>query len=232
MSQLEPLPAVLTGMIEPHDLRRKILHAVQVGYEALSAERGDVTVPEDTFPTQRALATAAETLKGYAEAFTAGAKMVATLQEEELVEAVGEDAGVPREGITVPDSGGDLRIAPKYENEHGADVDQLIAVVAAEVLETSYSDQHGNVVDLVRAIVEGDAGDPEGLASQLQDVLTDAMHRLLTVGKFTPQVTKVKTYAAGLSRNGQDGLAAVARTSLTKRTVYKGVTTTRKGLEP
>lgn len=231
MSQLEPLPSVLTGMIEPQDLKRRILQAVQEGYETLSKERGNVTVPEDTFATQRALATAGETLKGYAEAFGSGAKMVARLQEEELVEAVGENAGVPREGLTVPDAGGDLRIAPKYENEHGADVDQLIAVIAAEVLETGYSDEHGNVVDLVRAIVEGDAGDPERLADQLQDVLTDAMHRLLTVGKFTPQVTKVRTYAAGLSRNGQDGLAAVARTSLTKRTVYKGVTTTRKGLD-
>lgn len=232
MSRLEPLPSVLTGMVEPQDLKRRILQAVQEGYQALAEARGDVTMPEDTFATQRALATAAETLKGYAEAFRAGAAMVAQLQEEELVEAVGEDAGVPREGVTVPDAEGDLRITPKYDNEHQGDVEQLVRVVATEVLGLRYSDRHTDAVDLVRAIVEGDAGDPERLGDQLRDMMTDAMHRLLTLGKFSAQVTKVRTYAAGLSRNGQDHLAAVARSALTKTSVYKGVTVTRKGLEP
>lgn len=228
MSQLEPLPAVLTGMIEPQDLKRRILLAVQEGYETLSTARGDVTVPEDTFATQRALAGAGETLKGYAEAFRAGAAMVTKLQEEELVEAVGEDAGVPREGITVPDAEGDLRIAPKYENEYQGDVEQLVALVAAEAL----TGPNGRpVADFVRAVVEGDERTPEELEDILHSLVAGSLRRLLRTGKFTPQVSKVKTYAAELSRADRDDLAAVARSSLTKVSVYKGVTTTRKGLE-
>lgn len=232
MSQLEPLPEVLTGMVEPQDLKRRILQAVQEGYQALTEARGPVGMPEDTFDVQRRLGSAGERLKGYAEAFNAGFKMVTTLAEEELVEAVGEQDGVPREGLTVPDAGGDLRIAPRYENEYQGDVEQLASVVAAETLQTAYSPEYPRVVDLVRAIVEGDAGDPERLEEQLHEMLTDTLYRMLTLGKFTPQVTKVKTYAAGLSRNGMDSLAAIARTSLTKTSVYKGVTTVRKGLEP
>lgn len=229
MSQLEPLPAVLTGMIGPQDLKRRILLAVQEGYETLSAERGNVTVPEDTFPTQRALAGAGETLKGYAEAFRAGAAMVAKLQEEELVEAVGEDAGAPREGITVPDAEGDLRIAPKYENEWQGDVEQLVALVATEAL----TGPNGRpVADFVRAVVEGDERTPEELEDILHGLVVDSLRRLMRTGKFSPQVSKVKTYAAELSRAGRDDLAAVARSSLTKVSVYKGVTSTRKGLEP
>ena len=229
MSQLEPLPAVLTGMIEPQGLKRRILAAVQEGYATLSAARGDVTVPEDTFPAQRALATAGETLKGYAEAFTAGARMVTTLQEEELVEAVGEDAGVPREGLTIPDAEGDLRIAPKYENEWQGDVEQLVALVATEAL----TGPNGRpVADFVRAVVEGDERDPDELEDILHSLVVGSLRRLIKAGKFSPQVSKVKTYAAELSRAGRDDLAAVARSSLTKVSVYKGVTSTRKGLEP
>lgn len=229
MNQLEPLPAVLVGMIEPQDLKRRILQAVQQGYETLSTARGPVTVPEDTFATQRALATAGETLRGYAEAFTAGARMVGTLQEEELVEAVGEDAGVPREGLSVPDAEGDLRIAPKYENEWQGDVEQLVALVATEAL----TGPNGRpVADFVRAVVEGDERDPDDLEDILHSLVMGSLRRLIRAGKFSPQVSKVRTYAAELSRAGRDDLAAVARSSLTKTSVYKGVGVTRKGLEP
>jgi hypothetical protein len=229
VSQLEPLPEVLIGMVEPQDLKRRILQAVQEGYQALTEARGPVGVREDTFDVQRRLGSAGESLKGYAEAFTAGARMVATLQEEELVEAVGEQEGVPREGITVPDAGGDLLIAPRYENEYQGDLDQLVAVVAADVM----TGPNGRpVADFVRAVVEGDERTPEELEDILHSIVMGALNRLILTGKFTPQVSKVKTYAAGLSRNGRDDLAAVARTSLTKTSVYKGVTTTRKGLEP
>lgn len=229
MSELDPLPAVLTGMIEPQTLKRRILQAVQEGYATLSEGRGEVTVPEDTFATQRALATAGETLKGYAEAFTAGAKMVTTLQEEELVEAVGEDAGVAREGLTVPDAEGDIRIAPRYENEWQGDVDQLVTLVATVAL----TGPNGRpVADFVRAVVEGDERTPEELEDILHSIVLGSLRQLIKTGKFSPQVSKVKTYAAELSRNGRDDLAAVARSSLTKTSVYKGVTVTRKGLEP
>lgn len=231
MSNLEPLPAVLVGMIEPQDLKRRILQAVQEGYATLSSERGEVTIPEDTYATQRALATAAETLKGYAEAFKAGASMVATLQQEELVEAVGEQDGVPNSGLTVPDPNGDIRLTVRTENEYEGDADQLAAVVAGEVLTFSYSDQYPTGVELVRAIVEGDTGHPDDLAEQLRDMMADAIHRMLTLGKFSPQVSKVKTYADQLSRNGMDDLAGAARTSMSKRSTYKGVTAERKGLK-
>lgn len=228
MSELEPLPSVIGGMIEPQHLKRKILAAVQEGYAALAEARGEVTVAEDTFDVQRRLTDARERLKGYADAFNDGAKMVSTLQEEELVDAVGEQDGIPMSGLTVPDPQGDIRITVNNENSYDVDTDQLLAAVAARAL---IGPSGRPVADSLRAVVEGDERDPDDLEDILHSLLLGALRQLLRAGKFTPQVTKVKAYAAELSRSGRDDLAAIVSGALTKTTTYKGVTVNRKGLE-
>lgn len=233
MTDLVPMPDVLDGMPGPADLKTRLLHVVQAGYTNATTERGQVHQPEDVFPLVRRLAFIREQAAAYKTAFAAAEKLAHQLAEEELVEAVGEQDGVPRDGLTVPDyDGGDVRLALDTAHNHTIDLDTLLPLVAAEILtssvETVLAVDDMPIVDQVRAVVEGDLGTADDLEPLLADLIVLALRGLLELGNFAPQVTKVRAYAQHLARTGNDNLAAVASGSITSTTAYKGVKITRK----
>lgn len=204
--RIEPL-----GLPHPQDLRRNLMRQVRAEYERAVAEQGEVHVPEDTFPVQRALAIAREAFEGYARAFADAGKLVAEMQLEQLCEAMGEQDGIPNGGLTIPDREGDVRLGISTQTARDFDMGQIHAALAARV---------PRLAELAGTL------DPERPAVEIAALV--AMDLLQQVGKFEPQVTKVKAFAADLARSGDDDLAAVLRGAVRESSKFKGVTFERK----
>lgn len=208
--ELKALAPIVSQMPHPQDLRAAVRRALEEGYQAARVAQGAVTMPADTFALQRALAGVLETFKDYAAAFSDAAKRVAAMQVEQLTEAVGEQAGIPNQGLTIPDPDGDVSLSLETPKSYSFDLDQLVAVVAQREAQ-SHDD------------------DPE-YAARVVGVL-------LGLGKFEPQVTKVKAYAGSVARGtdteywggrGNDQLSAVVSSAIRSTSEYKGVKFTRK----
>lgn len=210
-------PASTQNLPSPAELRRLISVNLEQGYQHLRVAQGEVHAPEDTFHVQRALAATRERFVDWAAAFRDGAKRIAQMQEEQLIEAVGErvstvsqvgidgepeqrPTGVPNQGLTVPDAAGDFRLSVDFTTARDFDLDQLIGVVAADM-------------------TEGTIFDPA--------LLEAGIRRFLELGKFEPQVTKVTAYAKQVAREGDDRLASVVSGAVTSRKVYQGVSVKR-----
>lgn len=223
--------SILGGLPEPSSLKAQI----NTWYAGMVEERGKVHTPEDTFSVQRRLAAALEMCQRYKATFEEGRKLVAQLQEEQLIDAVGEVAssvtdqptGQPMTGLTVPDADGDIRLTLDETTTYEIDTEQLMASVCAVVIGTS---QFGGLADHITDVVNGDADGvpPEQLENVLAEAFMEAQHVLLTTGKFEPQVTKVRAYADTLARRGEDGLSGVVRQAIRKKRTYKGVKMSRK----
>jgi hypothetical protein len=209
-------------------LRRQLNEAVAVE----RARRGEVRLPEDVWPMFRALARVTETCGEYARAFQAAATEANAVAEEDLIEAVGEQDGTPNQGMTVPDADGDVKVsldtANAYEFDRGALFNAVAYAVRAE---------HSVVGTLVK-IMEMYPGHLEPQELEDRDAQVDqfvahlllaAMRTLCELGKFEPQITKVKAYAALLARAGDaDDIVGTVTSSTRKRTIYKGVKITRE----
>lgn len=200
---LEPVPQLLAGLPDPTMLSRALRESINAAYASLFESRGLVTTPEDTFDMHRRLAHLHELLAGYARTFYAARKQVAGIQEEELVEALGEQEGTPNGSLTIPDPEGDIQVGPAFENSYAFDVDQIVAVVVANT------------------VAQADTED-------LADLMIAAVETVLRLGKFEPQVSKVRAYAADTARRGDDSLAGVLNSAYRKTRTYKGVTHERK----
>jgi hypothetical protein len=224
VNEIARLDTPTASLPTPAEVRTALLAAVQEGYAAEFAMRGTVTAPEDVHPLVRRLMDVSERAAAYAAAFDAGRKLADTLIAEELVEAVGEQDGVPLAGLSVPDDDGDIAVTLNAPNSHTFDVPQLVSAVALCDLEGP----GWTMADQVRAVVEGDQGHPDDLGPMLFDLVTTAMHRLIALGTFTPQITKVKGLAAQLSKAGDTQLAAVVSGTISTTSKFKGVTTKRK----
>lgn len=227
--QLEPVPTVLSGMPEPGQFKDTLLRAINTGYADLVATRGEVTSREDTYDVQRRLANSLEKCSAFGAAFTAATALLKQYVEEELVLAVGEQDGIPVGPLKVPDALGDVRITLDQKHTYDIDVEILLGAVAATV--STPNDGTPDLAAYVTSIVEGDAADhaPEDLPDVLAQAMIDAQRRLVDCGKFAPQVTKVRAYAAEIARQGSDSLAAIVSGAIVKTTEHKGVKITRKG---
>jgi hypothetical protein len=191
----------------PTELRRMIREALENSYAELVAARGDVHTPEDTFHLQRLLAHTKENFTDWAAAFRDGAKRIAGMQEEQLIDAVGEQDGIPLAGLTVPDPEGDVRLSLDTARVHTFDLDQLIQVVSLDTME--------------HAIFEPEkVGVTQGGGEEL---IAAGIRRFLELGKFEPQVSKVTAYAKQVARDGDDNLASVVSGTIKTTTEYKGV---------
>lgn len=208
---LTPMPKTLAAMPDPRQLELSVMGWLEAEYQRARAELGAFTRPEDTFEIQRGLARVFELFKSYAAIFTALRKRVALMQEEQLTDAVGEVAstvhtggtGQPNQGLTVPDAAGDIRLSLDMATSYTIDLDQLVAAVVAAVV---YDPDVGDRMVLVEA----------GIRS------------VLGLGKFEPQVTKVRAYASELARGGSDTGAAVVNSAIRKTSTYRGVKFERK----
>jgi hypothetical protein len=189
--------------------------------------RGEVTRPEDIWPMQRSLAKVVEVCGEYSRAFADAAKEARQIAEEELVEAVGEQDGVPNEGMTVPDPEGDVKVSLDTRNDYEIDQDALHAAVAFQVME-----EINPVQEILNAAHIWDLGweyaEISKLGHELEQILADlltlAMQRLGELGSFKPGVMKARQFVKELGRMpGADGVASSVASSIRKQTLYKGV---------
>lgn len=204
-NELQPFAEGVRGLPDPTDLRKALRAAVDRAYLASVTARGEVTRPEDTFDVQRSLAAVRELFTDYARVFSDMRKLIGQLQEEQLIDAVGEQAGVPNQPITVPDPEGDVRLGLQLDKVYSFDTEQLITVVATQI-----------------------GGQAESTAARDAGLAMSAIRTFLSLGKFEPQVTKVKGYAAELARDGHDDLASVVSGTIRDFTTYKGIKFERK----
>lgn len=210
MTEWSQVPALVGDLAPPEVLGRELKQRIQTAYAALYKARGEVQVPEDTYDMLRRLAAEWDRFKGYGRAFSDAVKLLAQLMEEELTEAVGEQEGIPNQGLTVPDAAGDFRISLDTPRVYEIDMDQVWAVI-----QNSLED---------RAKIAG-------IAFPIPWAVHQVVNLLPQLGKFEPQVSKLKAYAATLARDGDDKAASVVSGAITSKTPFKGVKFERNNRE-
>lgn len=200
--------ALIDSLPDPHDLKRVVKARIEAATEEFRQQRGNVHLPEDTFDLHRRLQATKEQCEQYARGFKEAAKLIGQLQLEELETAVGEQDGVPMQGLTVPAADGDIRLTPEFENQHTIDRGQVCGAIIANVLGSAQVESFPQPIH-------------EALHELLWAAVTAALHRLEQAGKWEPQISKVKALADNWSREGDDSSAAVLRTAIRSKRVYK-----------
>lgn len=198
-------------MPSPRDLAKALEHSLAEHVAHLRRARGDVHLPSDVFELVRSLTKSYEILKDYELAFSKAVKIVKEEMEEELCEAMGDQDGVPNGGMTVPDLEGDVRISVDSPNSYSFDVEQLIVVS----------------VEAASAVTQESFPQLE-FGREERHFALNAIHTLLAMGDFKPQVSKLKAVSMDLSRWGKDDLAGVLDSAVNKKTAYRGVKFERK----
>lgn len=207
-------------MPSARSIAAELKHQLNAAVLAERERRGEVRLAEDTWPMHRALARVAETCGEYSRAFTSAAKEARQVVEEELIDIVGESDGMPSQGMTVPDADGDVAITLDTTNVHSYDRDALYSAVAFEVMESMRSE----VDAFLDPHLDGDEAE-----NSMASLLILAMQRLTELGKFEPQVSKVRAFVLELARQpGADGVVSTVTSSHRLRHIYKGVKVDRK----
>ena len=202
----EPTEVVVAGATlpaTPSVLRQMRDHLVNVVLQA-RAERGEVHTPEDVFPVVNRLADVIDGLDDYAYAFkTVRAEAVAFIGDE-LELAVGEQDGIPSQGLKVPaPDGTTVDVALDVASgKYSFDLDALITAVA------------------VAACPPGEE-DAEHVGTAV-----NAIRLMLTVGSFTPQVTKVQAFKDEVARTDPKVASTITWTKAAN--VFKGVKVKRE----
>lgn len=209
---------LVDGLPDPQELKRVVKERIEQAYAGLYAARGKVLAPEDTFDLHRRLQATAEQMDGYARGFTDVAKLIRQLQQEELVEAVGEHDGVPLSGLTVPTAGGDIVVKPAFKRVNDIEADAVRLAVVNGVTDA-----------WMEPIEHAAVHSTESLEENLREMLDQALTVLIGTGKWEPQVSKLKATAAEWSRAGHDQLAAKLMAAHTVRQKFEDkVTVERK----
>lgn len=211
-------------------LRRQLNDAVA----AERARRGEVRMPEDVWPMMRALGRVVETCGEYERAFKKAAHEATLVAEEDLMDAVGEQNGVPNQGMTVPDADGDVKINLWLANTYQFDQAALFNAVAYAV-RTEYSASSELIQIMQRftgrpRLTDDEERDLDGQVDEfVAHLVLAAMRALLELGKFEPQVTKVRKFTTELARQGNDldGVVSSVTSGTRKHTEYKGVKVVR-----
>lgn len=212
--EMNELTTLTKGLLQPTELKRELRQRLQAAYASLYAQRGEVHTPEDVNDMVRRLAGVRELFEGYRDAFKEVAALAGTLMAEELVEAVGEQDGVPNQGMTVPDAQGDIRLKLDKTTSHEIQLDQLLGVLMLEA-----SDRMTELTG-VRT--------PPHLEAHLQSLITFVFEVIQSWGKVTVQVSKVRAYGKELARRGQDSRAAQVNGAIVTTSEFKGVGFERK----
>jgi len=217
---LRPLHHLTANLPDPNALKWSLREQLETAYQAALELRGEAQLPEDTYDIQRALAAATDALKAYSGVFYDLRRYVSQLVEEQLIDAVGEQTrmasqagidgepeytgtGTPNQGLRIPDPAGDVVLSLDNANSYDFDVEQLIAAVVSAAM-------------------------TEHLTEDLPAVLERTLRTFLALGKFDPQVSKVRDYARQRARQGDDQAASVITSAIRKTVTYKGVKYERK----
>jgi len=218
MSSTDIEPFITASLIDefpdPQRLRVAVKERIEQAYAGALDERGQVHQPEDTYALHRRLQVTYEQLEAYERGFKSARQVIRQMQEEQLIDAVGEQDGIPASGLTIPTAGGDIVVKPDIENKNVIDPQQVRAVLAAQAarnINALVIEEHGNPDT-------GEGGmDETGLA----ELIDEAFGALIDSGKWEPQITKVKATADAFARAGDDPMAAVLRDTITRTRVYK-----------
>lgn len=199
-------------MPEAHDLVGMLRHRLDSLVAEERAKRKEVLAPEDTYQVIRRLAALHEGLTAYAHAFQVIAKEALGYVQDDLELAVGEQDGVPVSGLDVPDTDGTTVCVHVDLTSQGYafDLEALLTAVVGETL--AWLDQTD----------DGDAVvDPP-------EILRHALDLLLTLGKFEPQVTKVKAFTQEVARHDPKAASTVTRGVRKRDPRFSGVKLERK----
>jgi hypothetical protein len=202
----EQLPAARTVVA----VLRENLH--QLVLDARNA-RGAVRMPEDTYALVRSLMGVREGAADYAHAFATIRSEADGFIQDDLELAVGEQDGVPNSGMKVPDiDGTDIAISVDSQNQYGFDTTALVKALVFEALDQADEIESP---DLARDYVAW--------------LLDTALNRLIGLGQFRPQVTKVRAFADDLSRrDGGPAIASTVMATVTKTAKFKGIKVERR----
>lgn len=180
---------------------------IEDGIIRMRSERGSVHQPEDTYPLVRALTRADDVLSDMESAISSVRTRIRGALEEELVEAVGEQDGIPAGSVSVPVDGTVVKIGAKYENRYDIDTGQVVGAVVAAL-----ADEWGDQA----------TADPAQFALAAVEQVIDPDSGIL--GKVSAKPTKVRALVAALAARELDPLAAVARSAIGQPVrTYKGV---------
>lgn len=200
------------------------------GLDAVQAEeyakRGgaEVAKPEDAYALLRRYAAMAETATDYSRAFADFAKEVKGRSGDELSTMYGEQDGVPNADAVVPDTDGTtIKVQRDHANSYAFDLDAIISAAVVGMM----ADPEVN--EALRLMFHSEfTGAADATIRHLSWVLGEAVRRVLAVGKFEAQVTKVKALAKAASAAGDDQLASTVTDAIKKTTVLKGIKVTRE----
>jgi hypothetical protein len=209
---------LVDGLPDPQALKRVVKERIQQAYADLHAARGEVLKPEDTYDLHRRLQATREQMEAYGRGFTEVAKLIGQLQQEELVEAVGEQDGVPLSGLTIPTAGGDIVVAPSFSRVNDIEPEAVQAAIVKGVSDA-----------WMEPIEHAAVHSTEELETGLREMLEQALTALVGTGKWEPQVKKLKATAAEWARAGRDDMAGELMKAHTVRQQYEDkVDVTRK----
>lgn len=220
------LPAQVSALPTPREVGQALKLALEERVVAARLARGDVHAPEDVNPLSRALLGTAEILADYGRAFNSAAAFAKRELGEELLNAVGEQDGIPLGNHTVPDVAGDIKLTRDNVNVHDIDLDPLIAAAAFDALTESSG------TEPVQRADQGDSDYTIEYENWMAGVMTQAVYRLLTMGTFTAQVSKVRAYSADLARRGYDSVASTVSGAVRTTAEFRGVKVERKKEKP
>lgn len=223
------IPAVVRNLPTPHDFGQALRLWLDTNLHDAREQRGEVLAPEDTFDLVRKLQRTREVFSDYAHVLNKIVKETAQEIESELASAVGEDDGVPRGSLVVPDiDGSEIRLSLSMPNSHTIDVDPLYGALATLMLNTTEIQTDVLNAATVVLLTEDMNKALADLHELLVRMLALAMQELLTVGNFTPQVTKVRALAKALAGLGLDDVASTVTKSIRTKKIYSGVTVKRE----
>lgn len=209
---------LVEGLPDPQALKRVVKERIQQAYADLHAARGEVLQPEDTYDLHRRLQATREQMESYGRGFAEVAKLIGQLQQEELVEAVGEQDGVPLSGLTIPTAGGDIVVAPSFKRVNDIEPQAVQDAIVNGVVEA-----------WMEPVEHAAVHSTETLEESLRELVAQALTVLIGTGKWEPQVTKLKATAQEWARSGHDQLAAKLMKTHTVRQKYQDkVDVTRK----
>jgi len=187
---------LVTDLPDPHALKLVVKERIQEAYAALHAARGEVLRPEDTYDLHRQLQATRERMEAYARGFTEVVKLIGQLQQEELVEAVGEQDGVPNANLVIPSAAGDITVKPTFKRINDIDPEAVQQAIVKGVTDAWMEPIEHAAVHSTETLEEG-----------LREMLAQALTALVGTGKYEPQVSKLKATALEWARAGRDDMA-------------------------
>lgn len=209
---------LVDGLPDPQALKQVVKERIQQAYADLHAARGEVLQPEDTYDLHRRLQATREQMGGYERGFKEVGALIGQLQQEELVEAVGEQDGVPLSGLTIPTAGGDIVVAPSFKRVNDIEPEAVQTAIVNGVVEA-----------WMEPIEHAAVHSTETLEESLRELVQQALTVLIGTGKWEPQISKLRATAQEWARSGHDDLAGRLMAAHTVRQKYQDkVDVTRK----